>query len=177
MHRVLRSLTMGLVVAGLTIGCAPTPDAPPPIEKVTRPKPKPEAKSEPRQDFAQSEPGATDADAPEEFTETATGLKYRILRKSEGRKPTAADTVLCHYKGMLDDGTVFDQTYDDSGEPIGFSLGGVIPGWTEGLQLIGEGGMIELKIPPALGYGAAGAGDAVPPNATLHFIVELLQIQ
>ncbi len=176
MHSILPSVSIGLVLSGLAVGCAPTPNSAPPIEKVTRPTPEPEVSSASPQDFTQSEPGATDAEAPEEFIETATGLKYRILRKSDGRKPTAADTVLCHYRGTLKDGTVFDQTYDD-GKPIGFPLGGVIPGWTEGLQLIGEGGMIELEIPPALGYGAAGAGNAVPPNATLNFIVELMQIK
>jgi FKBP-type peptidyl-prolyl cis-trans isomerase FkpA len=130
--------------------------------------------------FAQSsgaaEPGPADKDAPKEFTATKSGLKYKILRKSEGNKPKASDTVTVNYKGWLDNGKVFDSSYD-RGEPISFPLSGVIKGWTEGMQLVGEGGMIELEIPAELGYGARGAGNAVPPNATLHFLVELIDIE
>lgn len=118
------------------------------------------------------EPGPTDANAPQEFTETDSGLKYRVLRKSEGKKPKKTDTVSAHYKGWLDDGTVFDSSYD-RGAPINIPLNRVIPGWTEGMQLIGEGGMIELEIPYKLGYGENG-NQGIPPKATLHFIVELL---
>jgi FKBP-type peptidyl-prolyl cis-trans isomerase len=121
-------------------------------------------------------PGPQDPDAPEEFTTTNSGLKYRILRKATGRKPTSADSVTVNYKGWLDDGTVFDSSYE-RGEPITFELLGVIKGWTEGLQYVSEGGMIELEIPSELGYGARGAGSDVPPNATLHFIVELIEVQ
>ena len=117
--------------------------------------------------------GPVDPDAPEELTPTASGLYYRILRKSDGRKPGPTDRVLAHYRGTLDDGKQFDSSYD-RGEPIPFSLNGVIKGWTEGLQLIGEGGMIELEIPGKLGY-PNGQGE-IPPNATLHFIVELKQV-
>ncbi len=122
-----------------------------------------------------SEPGPSDENAPEEFTETGSGLKYRILRESDGTKPTAADTVLCNYKGWLDDGSEFDSSYK-RGAPIDFPLSGVIAGWTEGVQLIGEGGMIELEIPYALGYGERGMPGAIPPKATLHFIVELEKV-
>jgi len=122
-----------------------------------------------------SETGPVDDDAPEEFSETDSGLKYRILRKSDGAKATASDTVTVNYKGWLDDETEFDSSYK-RGEPISFPLGGVIAGWTEGMQLVGVGGMIELTIPPELGYGARGAGGAVPPNARLHFIVELISV-
>ncbi|MCP4783429.1 MAG: FKBP-type peptidyl-prolyl cis-trans isomerase [Fuerstiella sp.] len=120
--------------------------------------------------------GEVDADAPKEFQTTESGLQYRVLRKSDGEKATADRSVTVHYRGWLDDGSEFDSSYS-RGEPISFPLGGVIPGWTEGMQLVGKSGMIELWIPPELGYGAAGAGDAVPPNATLHFVVELLEIQ
>ncbi|MDG1893577.1 MAG: FKBP-type peptidyl-prolyl cis-trans isomerase [Fuerstiella sp.] len=120
--------------------------------------------------------GETDADPPAEFQSTESGLRYRILRKSDGEKATAERTVTVHYRGWLDDGSEFDSSYG-RGETISFPLNGVIPGWTEGMQLVGKGGMIELWIPPDLGYGAAGAGAAVPPNATLHFVVELMEIQ
>lgn len=122
-----------------------------------------------------SEVGPVDENAPEEFTRTESGLEYRILRKSDGVRANAADSVTVHYRGWLDDGTEFDSSYK-RGESISFPLSGVIPGWTEGMQLVGEGGMIELTIPPELGYGQRGAGSAVPPNATLHFIVELIAV-
>ncbi|GAB4153787.1 MAG: hypothetical protein Tsb009_30230 [Planctomycetaceae bacterium] len=123
-----------------------------------------------------AEPGPIDTDAPEEFTQTESGLKYRILRNSDGEKPTASHTVTVHYRGWLDDETEFDSSYK-RGEPISFPLGGVISGWTEGMQLVGAGGMIELTIPPELGYGQQGAGGVIPPNATLHFLVELIDVQ
>ena len=115
-------------------------------------------------------------EAPPEFTTTDSGLKYRILRASDGAKPTAKDTVTVHYKGWLDDGTEFDSSYKRDA-PATFPLGRVIAGWTEGLQLVGEGGMIELEIPAKLGYGENGAGEVIPPNATLHFQVELIDIR
>ncbi len=127
-------------------------------------------------DASPSKPGAVDADAPEEFQETASGLRYRIRRASEGAMPTAADTVTVHYRGWLDDGKEFDSSYERS-MPATFGLGGVIKGWTEGLQLIGVGGMLELEIPSELGYGPRGQGGTIPPDATLHFIVELLKIE
>jgi FKBP-type peptidyl-prolyl cis-trans isomerase FkpA len=120
-------------------------------------------------------PGAADPDAPAEFSETASGLKYKILRKSEGAKPSRSSTVTVNYRGWLDNGKVFDSSYN-RGAPATFGLSQVIPGWTEGLQLVGEGGMIELEIPSELGYGRQGAGGDIPPNATLHFIVELLKV-
>ena len=129
-----------------------------------------------RPETSAREPGPRDPDASEEFTTTKSGLKYRILRKGTGRKPTSADSVTVNYKGWLDDGTVFDSSYE-RGEPINFELLGVIKGWTEGLQFVSEGGMIELEIPSELGYGATGAGADIPPNATLHFIVELIEVQ
>jgi FKBP-type peptidyl-prolyl cis-trans isomerase len=122
-----------------------------------------------------AEPGPVDKDAPEEFTTTESGLKYRIRRKSGGDKPRRANFVTVHYRGWLDDGTEFDSSYK-SDEPATFPLNRVIPGWTEGMQLVGKGGMIELVIPAKLGYGAAGKGP-IPPNARLHFLVELLDIK
>jgi FKBP-type peptidyl-prolyl cis-trans isomerase FkpA len=116
--------------------------------------------------------GPIDADAPKTFTTTASGLKYRVLRKGTGKQPKATNTVKVHYHGWLDDGKKFDSSYD-RGEMIEFPLNGVIPGWTEGMQLVGEGGMIELEIPSNLGYGKRGAGGVIPPDATLHFLVEL----
>lgn len=119
--------------------------------------------------------GKVDKDAPKKFTATESGLKYRVLRKGTD-KPAATDTVKVNYHGWLDNGKVFDSSYK-RGEPISFPLNRVIKGWTEGMQLVGEGGMIELEIPANLAYGDRGAGDAVPPKATLHFLVELLKVE
>jgi FKBP-type peptidyl-prolyl cis-trans isomerase len=125
---------------------------------------------------AGAEPGPTDKDAPKEFTTTKSGLKYRILRKSDGDKPKAANSVVAHYRGWLDGGKEFDSSYKRD-KPATFPLRGVIPGWTEGLQLVGKGGMIELEIPSDLGYGDDGRPPVIPPKATLHFIVELVNIE
>ena len=120
--------------------------------------------------------GKTDEKAAKTFTTTESGLKYRILREGSGAKPTARQTVEVHYHGWLDNENVFDSSYK-RGESISFPLNRVIAGWTEGMQLVGNGGMIELEILPKLGYGAQGAGGAVPPNATLHFLVELISVK
>ena len=120
--------------------------------------------------------GKVDADAPKSFTKTNSGLQYRVLRKGTNTKPKATNKVEVNYHGWLDDGKVFDSSYR-RGESISFPLNGVIKGWTEGMQLVGEGGMIELTIPSDLAYGTRGAGADVPPNATLHFLVELLKVQ
>ena len=122
-----------------------------------------------------AEPGPEDRGVPMAYKKTASGLQYRILRKSDGAKPKATDKVTVHYRGWLDDETEFDSSYQRD-KPATFPLNAVIAGWTEGLQLIGEGGMIELRIPPELGYGERGAGGVIPPNATLHFLVELKKI-
>ncbi|WP_145098105.1 FKBP-type peptidyl-prolyl cis-trans isomerase [Rosistilla carotiformis] len=120
-------------------------------------------------------PGPRDPDAPTDFTKTESGLRYRILRAADGPQPTATDEVTVHYRGWLDDQTIFDSSYK-RGQPATFRLDQVVPGWTEGLQLVNEGGMIELTIPAHLGYGAAGAGSTIPGGSTLHFIVELIKV-
>jgi FKBP-type peptidyl-prolyl cis-trans isomerase len=120
--------------------------------------------------------GAIDAAAPKAFATTGSGLQYRVLRKGAGASPKATNTVKVNYHGWLDDGKVFDSSYQ-RGEAIEFPLNGVIPGWTEGMQLVGQGGMIELLIPANLGYGVRGAPPVIPPNATLHFLVELLDVR
>lgn len=120
--------------------------------------------------------GKMDADPATPFKMTYSGLRYRVLRASSKRKPKVSDTVTVHYRGWLDNGKEFDSSYD-RGEPTSFPLAGVVAGWTEGMQLVGEGGMIELWVPPGLGYGQQGSGGSVPPNANLHFIVELIKIQ
>lgn len=107
--------------------------------------------------------------------ETASGLRYEVITEGTGKMPAVTDTVVVHYTGTLTDGTKFDSSRD-RGEPISFPLNGVIAGWTEGLQLMKEGARYKLYIPADLGYGAAGAGGAIPPNADLIFDVELLEV-
>jgi FKBP-type peptidyl-prolyl cis-trans isomerase FkpA len=121
--------------------------------------------------------GKVDKDAPKSFSTTKSGLKYRVLRKGTGDKPTARDTVEVNYEGWLDGGKVFDSSYK-RGKSISFPLSGVIPGWTEGMQLVGKGGMIELEIPGKLAYGERPPpGSGIGPGETLHFVVELLDVQ
>lgn len=106
---------------------------------------------------------------------TVSGLTYQSLHDGDGAMPTANDTVSVNYKGTLADGTVFDSSYDRH-EPAQFPVLGVIPCWTEALQMMKAGGKARLTCPPALAYGDNGAGSAIPPNATLTFEVELLAV-
>lgn len=106
---------------------------------------------------------------------TGTGLQYKIITEGKGAKPTFTDTVKVHYRGTLIDGTEFDSSYSH-GEPATFPLNGVIPGWTEALQLLSKGAKAELYIPSELAYGPNGMGQVIGPNSTLVFEVELLDI-
>lgn len=104
-----------------------------------------------------------------------SGLQYKILKEGNGPKPTADDTVKCHYEGRLINGQVFDSSIK-RGEPAEFPVSGVIAGWVEALQLMPVGSKWQLYIPSELAYGAHGAGQAIGPNETLIFDVELLAI-
>ena len=106
---------------------------------------------------------------------TPSGLVYLASKVGAGANPTAADTVKVHYKGTFPDGKEFDSSYR-RGTPIEFPLGRVIPCWTEGVQRMKIGGKAKLTCPSAIAYGSRGAGDVIPPNATLVFEVELLGI-
>jgi FKBP-type peptidyl-prolyl cis-trans isomerase FkpA len=107
---------------------------------------------------------------------TASGLQYEIVTEGTGATPKASDKVTVHYKGTLIDGTEFDSSYA-RGQPVTFPLGNVIPGWTEGLQLVKTGGKAKLFIPSNLAYGERGAGAKIGPNETLVFEVELVAIE
>ena len=107
---------------------------------------------------------------------TPSGLVYTSVVEGKGASPTAADTVKVHYRGTFPDGKEFDSSYSRNA-PATFPLGRVIPCWTEGVQKMKVGGKAKLVCPPAIAYGERGAGNgAIPPNATLHFDVELLEI-
>lgn len=110
----------------------------------------------------------------EEVTALESGLQYEVLEQGDGDKPAATDTVTTHYEGRLVDGTVFDSSYQ-RGEPASFPLNRVIPGWTEGLQLMPTGAKYRFFVPPELAYGDRAAGP-VPPNSTLIFDVELIGV-
>ena len=105
----------------------------------------------------------------------ASGLQYKILKAGSGRKPVKTSRVRCHYEGTFTNGMVFDSSYK-RGEPAVFGVNQVIAGWTEALQLMGEGSEWELYIPYDLAYGEAGAHGAIPPYSALIFKVELIEV-
>ncbi len=106
---------------------------------------------------------------------TMSGLQYKVISKGTGKKPGPNDKVTVHYRGRLLDGTEFDSSYQRN-KPATFPVGGVIPGWTKGLQLMKEGAKWQLFIPAKLAYGEKGAGPMIGPNSTLIFDVELVSI-
>jgi FKBP-type peptidyl-prolyl cis-trans isomerase FkpA/FKBP-type peptidyl-prolyl cis-trans isomerase FklB len=110
--------------------------------------------------------------------ETESGLQYEMLKEGDGKSPQATDTVKVHYCGTIEDGTEFDSSYR-RGQPVSFALNRVIPGWTEGVQLMKVGGKIKLYLPPKLGYGERGTGREGPigPNQLLIFEIELLGVE
>ncbi len=113
----------------------------------------------------------------EGITVTESGLQYKVLQAGEGERPTDTSTVTVHYEGKLLDGTIFDSSYE-RGEPIEFTTGQVIPGWTEALKLMPAGSKWQVFIPSDLGYGERGTPDgSIPPNSVLIFDVELISIQ
>jgi FKBP-type peptidyl-prolyl cis-trans isomerase FkpA len=130
----------------------------------------------PEDNKAQGQAFLTDNAKKPNIKTTASGLQYEVLTPGSGAKsPLASDNVTVHYKGTTIDGKEFDSSYK-RGEPATFPLNGVIPGWTEGVQLMKEGAKYRFYIPSELAYGAQGAGP-IEPNATLIFDVELIKIQ
>ena len=112
----------------------------------------------------------------EGVSETESGILYRVLTPGTGGQPKIDDTVVVHYRGTLVDGTEFDSSIR-RGQPATFSLGGIIPGWQEALQLMREGARWEVVIPPQLAYGETGAGGAIGPQETLIFEIELIEVK
>ena len=106
---------------------------------------------------------------------TSSGLVYKLLKTGSGASPAATDTVKVHYKGMFMDGREFDSSYKRN-SPTEFPLNGVIPCWTQGVQMMKVGGKAKLTCPASIAYGERGAGGVIPPNSTLQFEVELIAI-
>lgn len=106
---------------------------------------------------------------------TASGLVYQSLKDGKGASPAATDTVKVHYRGTFLDGKEFDSSFKRN-EPTSFPLNRVIPCWTEGVQRMKVGGKARLTCPPSIAYGERGAGGVIPPNATLQFEIELLEV-
>lgn len=134
------------------------------------------AKAEAEQTKAEGAAFRTEYAKKEGAVTTASGLIYRVLKKGEGPSPKPDDTVTVHYQGTTIDGKEFDSSYKRN-EPASFQVKGVIKGWQQVLQLMKVGDKIEVVIPPALGYGAQGAGPIIKPWSTLVFTIELLKIE
>lgn len=154
MRSVEKLLVLFLFITGVAIAACSDKDTKPPGE---------------------AKPAAAVAAAPEAAVTTASGLSYVDLVVGSGSQPTSGKPVKVHYTGWLENGTKFDSSVD-RGEPFVFTIGAgeVIPGWDEGVMTMKVGGKRRLIIPSQLGYGAAGAGGVIPPDATLIFEVELL---
>lgn len=172
----MRSIWWVLLGAGLLLGsCASTPEeateSDPPASETKASEPK---ASEP--EAADAQGAAEAAEAAGELVTTESGLQYVDLRAGDGETPKTGDVIAVDYHGTLEDGTVFDSSYE-RGEPIRFNIGvgQVIPGWDEGVGSMRVGGKRKLVIPSELAYGPSGTGP-IPPNATLTFEVELLEI-
>lgn len=129
-----------------------------------------------QENLAKGQAFLADNKTKEGISETESGLQYEVLTAGDGAKPSATDTVSVHYRGTLLDGSEFDSSYS-RGQPATFGLNQVIPGWTEGVQLMPVGSKYKFYIPPQLAYGEKGAGGRIGPNETLVFEVELLEIK
>jgi FKBP-type peptidyl-prolyl cis-trans isomerase len=162
-------LFVTIAALGCVLGCSQAPESDP--GKSTE---KPAAVS---QGDKTAPAGQADTTSTNQWQTTVSGLKYTVLKHGTGTvSPKATDTVKVHYHGTLLNGTIFDSSVQ-RGEPISFPLNGVIRGWTEGLQLMKVGDKFKFEIPPDLAYGQDGRPPVIPPNSTLVFEVELLEIQ
>jgi len=146
------------------------------FEKVMRAKQEESRKAIGEKNKKEGEVFLAENKAKEGVKTAPSGLQYKVIKPGTGKKPQATDTVTVHYRGTLADGTEFDSSYR-RGKPATFPVSGVIPGWTEALQLMEEGAKWQVVIPSKLAYGEQGSGQAIGPNATLIFEVELISIQ
>ena len=174
----MRWLLVLVFLATLGVACGSSSD--PESETVAKFAPAPTATAQPTAAVqpAESEPKSEVTMAESGTITTASGLQITVIEVGTGDKAEAGKTAVVHYTGWLLDGTKFDSSVD-RGTPFEFQLGAgrVIKGWDEGVATMNIGGKVELIIPPDLAYGASGAGGVIPPNATLKFEVELLDMK
>ena len=116
------------------------------------------------------------SDCSASYSTTESGLQYRVIEEGDGAKPVASSVVTVHYTGCFENGEEFDSSYKRNA-PATFPLAGVIPGWTEGVQLMTVGSTFQFIIPHDLAYGEAGFGDVIPPSETLYFEIELISFE
>jgi FKBP-type peptidyl-prolyl cis-trans isomerase FkpA len=167
----MRHLLLVLPIALVACSSSPAPEATadkaaPGASVAPTPAPAPAAPTDPFLDKAATEPGAV---------KTSSGLVYKDIKKGTGPSPKATDMVTVNYRGTLTNGTEFDSSYKRN-MPASFPLNGVIPCWTEGVQMMKVGGKAQLVCPAAIAYGPASPSPLIPPNSTLVFEVELLSI-
>jgi FKBP-type peptidyl-prolyl cis-trans isomerase len=165
--------SLPLIAAACLMGCSKDPQTSSETGTASNaPAPAPAAAP-----AAPAAPAAATSNQPSGWTTTASGLKYQVMKHGSGTvSPKPTDTVKVHYHGTLLDGTVFDSSVE-RGQPISFALNQVIPGWTEGLQLMKVGDKFKFEIPSNLAYGPNSPSPKIPPNSTLVFEVELLGIE
>jgi FKBP-type peptidyl-prolyl cis-trans isomerase len=163
----LKNSASAMALAFLTLGCSHQ-------SQVTNTTPM--SQSNPSDNLAKGQAFLKQNSTQPGVKTTPSGLQYKVITEGTGKSPAATDTVLVHYRGTTIDGVEFDSSYKRN-EPISFPLNGVIPGWTEGVQLMKEGGKIQLFIPSNLAYGSRGAGGVIAPDSTLIFDIELLKVQ
>ena len=170
--RSILAISLLIVAALVLVGCSKkTPE-----ETVTA-KPEEPIAAKPEAEPTAATPEKVPVKGKDGWVTLPSGLKYKDKKVGTGAEAKTGDTVSVHYKGWLDSGTVFDTSKKPGREPFGFTLGGgqVIQGWDKGVPGMKVGGLRELEIPPSLGYGSQDMG-VIPPNSTLHFDVELLNV-
>lgn len=170
-QQVALSLFAAFMVTTLLSGCPDEAGTPPESGSQTAPPETASPKVGAPEKKVNERVTVENADIP--FEETESGLQYRILQEGDGHTADRGDFVICYYRGWLDDGTEFVNIYK-TGESQNFPIGSMLPGFREAMKYVKAGGKIELIVPPELGFGEAGSPPTVPPDATLHFEIDVI---